>query len=48
MLNRLIVTEADEGWFLTFNGLMTTNDSIEIDESTAMTILQLHNVTGEV
>lgn len=42
MLNKkLIVTEVDgEGWFLTFDGLMTTNDSIKIDEETAREIWQ--------
>lgn len=44
MLNKLIVTEAEEGWFLTFNGLMTTEESIEIDEQTAQTILHLQQV----
>lgn len=41
MLNKLVVTEAEEGWFLTFNGLMTTEESIKIDEQTAQTILHL-------
>lgn len=44
MLNKLIVTEAEEGWFLTFNGLMTTEESIKIDEQTAQTILHLQQI----
>lgn len=45
MLKKLIVTEVDgEGWFLTFNGLMTTEESIEIDEETALIIMKLQQV----
>lgn len=44
MLNNLIVTEAEEGWFLTFNGLMTTEESIQIDEKTAKVLLHLHQL----
>ena len=43
MLNKIIVTEdgAENKWFISFNGLVTTNESIEVDEETAQTILRL-------
>jgi len=45
MLNKLIVTEVvDEGWYLSFDGLISTNESIKIDESTAMQLLELQQV----
>lgn len=49
MLEKLIVTEVvDEGWYLSFNGLTSTNESIKIDESTATTLLGLqHRVESE-
>ena len=45
MLHKLIVTEVvDDGWYLSFDGLISTNESIKIDESTAKTLLELQEV----
>ena len=45
MLNKLIVTEViDDGWYLSFDGLTSTNESIQIDEETAKTLLELKSM----
>ena len=45
MLKKLQINEVvDEGWFITFDGLMTTQESIQIDEETARTLIALKHI----
>lgn len=47
MLDKIIVTEdkSENRWFISFDGLPTTKDSIEIDEDTAQELLNIKSDT---